>query len=169
MKTKLIIAAASLATLAFASTAENPKPAKKADSHGAPEGVQDLKIGDRAPDFSLPGIDGRTHTLADYKDAKLLMIAFLSNHCPDSHAAEGRIKQLVADMKGKGFTLVAINPNNPYGLSIDELGYSKWPGAIPHSVLVGTNGEILWRHNGAVNGGELRATVLEKMGRYYQP
>ena len=54
------------------------------------------------------------------------MIAFLSNHCPDSHAAEGRIKQLVADMQGKGFTLVAINPNNPDGLSIDELGYSKY-------------------------------------------
>jgi peroxiredoxin len=114
MKSTFIIAIALFATIAFSSGAENP------------EGVQDLKIGERAPDFTLSGIDGKTHTLAEYKDAKVLMIAFLSNHCPDSHAAEGRIKQLVADMTGKGLTLVAINPNNPDGLSIDELGYSKY-------------------------------------------
>ena len=98
-------------------------PAKNA---GTPEGLHDLKIGDFAPDFSLPGIDGKTHTLADYKDAKILMVAFISNHCPDSHAAEGRMKKLIADMQGKGFAFIAINPNNPYGLSIDELGYSKY-------------------------------------------
>ncbi len=53
--------------------------------------LQELKIGDPAPAFSLPGIDGRTHALSDYKEAKILMIAFISNHCPDSHAAEKRI------------------------------------------------------------------------------
>ena len=90
------------------------------------EVIHDLKIGDPAPDFSLPGIDGKRHTLAEYNNARLLMIAFISNHCPDSHAAESRIKKLVSDMKGKSFALVAINPNNPDGLSIDELGYSKY-------------------------------------------
>lgn len=88
--------------------------------------IADLKIGDPAPPFSLPGIDGKTHTLADTKDAKLLMVAFISNHCPDSHAAEGRMMKLIAEMKDKGLAFVAINPNNPDGLSIDELGYSKY-------------------------------------------
>ena len=92
----------------------------------AEDGVHDLKIGEAAPDFSLPGIDGKTHTLATYKDAKLLMVAFISNHCPDSHAAEKRMMKLIADTKDKGLVLVAINPNNPDGLSIDELGYSKY-------------------------------------------
>jgi peroxiredoxin len=92
----------------------------------AEEGVADLQIGDPAPDFSLPGIDGKTHTLADYKGARLLMVAFISNHCPDSHAAEGRMKKLVADFQDRGLGLIAINPNNPDGLSIDELGYSKY-------------------------------------------
>ena len=96
-----------------------------ADSRAA-EVVRDLKIGETAPDFSLPAIDGKTYTLASFKEAKLLMVAFLSNHCPDSHAAEGRIKKLVEDMKGKSFAFVAINPNNPDGLSLDELGYSKY-------------------------------------------
>ena len=92
----------------------------------ADEAVHDLQIGDPAPDFALPGIDGKTHRLSDYKDGKLLMIAFISNHCPTSHGAEARMKKLIADTRGKGFVFVAINPNNPDGLSIDELGYSKY-------------------------------------------
>lgn len=92
----------------------------------AEDGLRDLQIGDAAPDFSLPGIDGKTHTLANYKDAKLLMVAFISNHCPDSHAAEKRMMKLIAETKDKGLVFVAINPNNPDGLSIDELGYSKY-------------------------------------------
>lgn len=106
--------------------AEETKPAAKAKTDGTPDGLKTLAIGDSAPDFSLPGIDGKTHTLADYKDAQVLMVAFLSNHCPDSQACEDRVKKLVDDMKGKSFKLVAINPNNPIGLRPDELGYSKY-------------------------------------------
>jgi len=92
----------------------------------AEESVHDLQIGEAAPDFSLPGIDGKTHRLAEYKGGKVLMIFFTSNHCPTSHGAEARLKKLLADMKGKGLTFVAINPNSPDGLSVDELGYSKY-------------------------------------------
>ena len=58
------------------------------------------------------------------------------------------------------------------GASPDELIAAldpEWPGPIPHSVLVGPDGKILWRHNGMVNGEELRGKVLEIMGRYYVP
>jgi peroxiredoxin len=92
----------------------------------AEEGVADLSIGAPAPDFNLPGIDGKNHRLADYKDGKVLMIFFTSNHCPTSHGVEARLKKFLADTKGKGVTFVAINPNHPDGLSIDELGYSKY-------------------------------------------
>src|SRR4051812_5946859 len=88
-----------------------------------PGDAKRLKIGDAAPDFSLKGIDDKMHTLADYKDASILMIAFLSNHCPASHAAETRLIPLANEMKDKGVVTVAINPNNPDGLHIDELGY----------------------------------------------
>lgn len=91
----------------------------------AEDGVADLKIGDPAPDFALPGIDEKTHRLSEYKDGKILMIFFMSNHCPTSHAAESRLRKLLADTRGK-LTFVAINPNHPDGLSIDELGYSKY-------------------------------------------
>ncbi len=128
MKPRLLLLAALAFATSLAYAAEDAKqPAKKPDAfHITPGDAKVLNIGDTAPDFSLPGIDGKTHTLADYKDAKILVIAFLSNHCPDSQAAEGRVKRFVSDMKGKGVTLVAINPNNPAGLRDDELGYSKY-------------------------------------------
>jgi len=41
----------------------------------AQDGIHDLKIGDPAPDFALPGIDGKTHRLAEYKDGKVRVVA----------------------------------------------------------------------------------------------
>lgn len=101
-------------------------PVKRTQQESPVADVHDLKIGDAAPDFSLPGIDGKSHSLADYRQAKILMIVFMSNHCPDSHAAQGRILKLAAELKGQGLVVVGINPNNPDGLSINELGYSKY-------------------------------------------
>lgn len=98
-------------------------------------GLADLKIGDPAPGFDLPGIDDRRHTLQDYDGAEVLLVAFLSNHCPDSQGAESRIKQLAADFKGPRFALVAINPNDPQALRPDELGYSVHGDTFPEMKL----------------------------------
>jgi peroxiredoxin len=85
-----------------------------------------LAIGSPAPDFSLPGTDGKTYALADFKDAKVLCVVFTSNHCPDSVGAGIRIEQIYQDYKNKGVALVAVNPNNPASLTPDELGYSPF-------------------------------------------
>jgi hypothetical protein len=45
----------------------------------------------------------------------------------------------------------------------------EWPGGIPHTLLVDTDGTILWRHNGLVDGANLRAKILEHLGDYYVP
>ena len=92
----------------------------------AEEGVQDLQIGDVAPDFALIGIDDKIHRLSDFRGGKVLMIFFTSNHCPTSHGAAARLKDFLAEFRPKGLTFVAINPNHPDGLSIDELGFSKY-------------------------------------------
>ena len=91
-----------------------------------PADAHRLKIGDAAPDFSLKGVDGKTYSLADFKDAKILMVVFLSNHCPYSHAAETRLLPLAAEMKPHGMEVVAINPNSPSAVGLSELGYSKY-------------------------------------------
>ena len=83
-----------------------------------------LAIGSPAPDFSLPGVDGKTYTLESFKSAKVLVVIFMCNHCPTSQAYENRVKQLTSDYAAKGVSVVAINPNNPAALRIDERGYS---------------------------------------------
>jgi peroxiredoxin len=83
-----------------------------------------LALGSPAPDFSLPGIDGKTHKLSDYASAKVLAIVFTCNHCPTAQLYETRIKKLADDYRGKGVALVAIQPNNPAAIRLDELGYT---------------------------------------------
>lgn len=90
------------------------------EEHGPPP----LAIGSPAPDFCLPGIDGKTHCLAEYGSAKVLVIAFTCNHCPTAQLYETRIKQLAGDYRDRGVTLVAIQPNNPMAVRLDEMGYT---------------------------------------------
>jgi peroxiredoxin len=91
-----------------------------------PPDARHLKIGDAAPDFSLKGVDGKLYTLADFKGTLVLMVVFLSDHCPYSHAVETRLLPLVAEMKPRGLAVVGICPNNPEAMSIGELGYTKY-------------------------------------------
>jgi peroxiredoxin len=90
----------------------------------AAEEIKTLEIGAAAPDFNLPGVDGKTHKLAEYDEAKVLAIVFTCNHCPTAQAYEERIKALAADYKDKGVVLVAISPNDPQAVRLDELGYT---------------------------------------------
>jgi len=83
-----------------------------------------LPIGSKAPDFSLQSVDGKTYTLQSFKNAKVLVIVFMCNHCPTSQAYEQRVIQLTSDYAAKGVRVVAINPNYPGSLRLDELGYS---------------------------------------------
>ncbi len=83
-----------------------------------------LTIGSAAPDFALPGVDGKIHKLSDYKSAKILAIVFECNHCPVSQLYEGRIEKLYQDYRNKGVAFVAINPNNPKSVRLNELGYT---------------------------------------------
>jgi peroxiredoxin len=124
----LLVALLVCAAVLPAGAQEKKKSGGKAKGleSGLPADVRKLNLGDRAPDFRLLGIDGRHHTLADYRAAKLLMVVFLSNHCPYSHAAETRLIPLAQEFKAKGLDVVAINPNSPDGVRIDELGYSKY-------------------------------------------
>ncbi len=89
----------------------------------APE-IKTLEIGAKAPGFALPGVDGKVHSLAEYEKAKVLVIVFTCNHCPTAQAYEERIKKLAADYKDKGVALVAISPNDPKAVRLDELGYT---------------------------------------------
>jgi peroxiredoxin len=90
----------------------------------APEGFKALEIGDKAPDFKLPGVDGKDYSLADFASSKFLLVVFTCNHCPTAQAYEDRIIKLHADYKDRGVAMVAISPNDDLALRLDELGYT---------------------------------------------
>ncbi|MHA3773359.1 redoxin family protein [Verrucomicrobiota bacterium sgz303538] len=86
--------------------------------------VDTLPLGAKAPDFKLPGVDGREYTLEDFKDSPVLAVVFTCTHCPTAQAYEERLKKLVDDYQGKGVAVVAISPNDPKSVRLDELGYT---------------------------------------------
>ena len=121
-----------VALFAIGTHAQEPAKKAKRNADGSvdldsemPADARKLKLGDRAPDFRLKGVDGKFYSLADFK-APLLMVAFLSNHCPYSHAAETRLIPLAKEFKSKGLDVIAINPNGTEGVALSELGYSKY-------------------------------------------
>lgn len=74
--------------------------------------LEQLKTGDKAPDFSLKGTDGKTYSLSNFKGAKALLIIFMCNHCPYVKAKIDIIKNLQAKYRGKGLVVVGINSND---------------------------------------------------------
>jgi len=113
MKKRILIALTSFAIFAFSSIAvfanvEHPT----------------LAIGAQAPDFRLPGIDGKTYSLASFKNKDILVIVFTCNHCPTAQAYEDRLIQLTKDYAGKNVGVVAIMPNDPASITLSELDYT---------------------------------------------
>jgi len=83
-----------------------------------------LALGSPAPDFALPGVDGRVHKLSDYASSPVLAVVFTCNHCPIAQMYEQRIQQLYNDYGKRGVAVVAIQGNDPKALTIDELDSS---------------------------------------------
>ncbi|MDY6774448.1 MAG: thioredoxin family protein [Candidatus Nanohaloarchaea archaeon] len=72
-------------------------------------GSDRLGEGDEAPDFSLPGVDGETHSLEDFSDYDALLIVFTCNHCPYAKAKMPVLNSLAEDFDS--LAVVGINPN----------------------------------------------------------
>lgn len=83
-----------------------------------------LPIGAQAPPFSLRGIDNKIYSLESFDRYKILVIIFTCNHCPTAQAYEHRVMQLVDDYQEKGVGIVAVSPNDPHSIRLDELGYT---------------------------------------------
>jgi peroxiredoxin len=71
-----------------------------------------LKIGSRAPGFSLPAVDGKFYSLNSFTDKKILIVIFSCNHCPYVQAYEDRIIAIQKEFEKDGVQIVAINSND---------------------------------------------------------
>jgi len=70
-------------------------------------------FGRPAPDFRLPGVDGKTYTLADVRGPNGLLVMFICNHCPYVKAVRDRIIRDARELKEHGIGSVAISANDP--------------------------------------------------------
>ena len=66
-----------------------------------------------APDFNLPGVDGKNHTLADVRGEKGLLVMFICNHCPYVKAVLDRIVRDARELKPLGINCIAVMSNDP--------------------------------------------------------
>ena len=84
-----------------------------------------LPLGDSAPDFSLPATDGKTYSLEDFQDAKVLVIAFTCNHCPYVINSEERVLEFTRNYQPRGVAYVAINSNSANTYADDSFEHMK--------------------------------------------
>lgn len=79
-----------------------------------------MKPGTAMPTFSLPGIDGKMYSPADYKESKIIAILFLCNHCPYVHKYASRIKTLIETFSPPEVVFIGINPNDDHRYPADS-------------------------------------------------
>lgn len=94
-----------------------------------------LAIGSSAPDFVLQGVDGKMHRLSDYASSPVLAIVFTCNHCPIAQMYEQRIEKLADNYNSRGVAVVAIQPNDPKAIRIDELDSSDMSDSLQEMKL----------------------------------
>src|SRR5688572_22941004 len=70
-----------------------------------------LPIGQPAPDFDLPGVDGKRYSLRTFSGCRVLVVVFSCNHCPYVVGSEDRMIKFALEYAPKGVAFVAINSN----------------------------------------------------------
>jgi len=70
-----------------------------------------LELGAPAPDFNLPGVDGKDYSLDRFKQAKILIVVFSCNHCPAVIGSQDRMIQFAKDYAPRGVAMIAVNSN----------------------------------------------------------
>ncbi|GBG09894.1 thioredoxin family protein [Paenibacillus sp. MY03] len=71
-----------------------------------------LQLGEQAPDFKLPATDGKTYSLKDFADAKVLVVFFTCNHCPFVVGSEEVTRATALKFMEHGVEFVGINANS---------------------------------------------------------
>lgn len=101
-----------------------------------------LQIGESAPDFNLLATDGKRYSLADFADAKALVLWFTSNHCPFVRGSDEVTRQTVLKYAPQGVAFVAINansantnPDDSYENMIERIDEHKFPWTYLHDEL----------------------------------
>ena len=90
-----------------------------------PSNYSVLKKGSKAPDFKLPGTDGKTHSPSDAQGKKAMLVVFMCNHCPFVKPKMKYLKELFDRHEKNGLAMVGINSNDTEAYSEDDFGHMK--------------------------------------------
>lgn len=85
-------------------------------AHAATPSMTPVEPPRAAPPFTLKDIDGKTHSLAEYR-GKVVLVNFWATWCPPCRAEMPSIEKLYASMKGKPFVVLALDQ----GESVDSV------------------------------------------------
>jgi peroxiredoxin len=80
-----------------------------------------LPLGTAAPDFRLAGTDGNVYSLQNFSASKLLLVAFICNHCPFVKHVRGELVQIGNDYRDKGVSIIGINSNDTIAYPADNM------------------------------------------------
>lgn len=84
-----------------------------------------MRPGEKAPSFSLQGVDGRAHSLDEIKGAKATIVVFSCNHCPYAVMNEDRLIAAFNDYRDLGVGMAAINSNDSVNYPDDSFEAMK--------------------------------------------
>lgn len=78
--------------------------------------AQGIAVGAAMENFSLPDVDGKTHTLDSLKGKNGAVVIFLSAQCPVVKGYNERISQIAAEYAAKGINFIGVNSNSTESL-----------------------------------------------------
>jgi peroxiredoxin len=84
-----------------------------------------IRRGMTAPDFSLLGVDARTHALRELAGPKGTLVMFICNHCPYVKAVVDRIVRDASALQALGIGVVAISSNDAAAYTEDSFDHMK--------------------------------------------
>ncbi len=82
-------------------------------------------FGWNAPDFRLPGVDGKTYSLSEVSGANGTLIVFICNHCPYVRSIIDRIVRDAVELERYGVKAVAISANDASNYPDDSFDNMK--------------------------------------------
>jgi peroxiredoxin len=95
-----------------------------------------IEIGERAPDFELPHVDGEIHDLEGSGDAAATVIYWTCNHCPYAIAWHERLHEVARDYADRGVRMIAVNSNDA----------ERYPADSPEAMRERVESEGNWPH-----------------------
>ena len=90
-----------------------------------PSNYSVLKNGSMAPEFDLPGTDGKRHSLADASGKKAVLVVFMCNHCPFVKPKMRHLKGLYDKYASRGLGMFGISSNDQLAHEEDNFGNMK--------------------------------------------